>query len=111
MFPDTETTDATQAFMKKIADRYPISHVILFGSRARLQHQPESDIDLAIVMRGTPEPRTAIALEMADVAFAVLLETGILIEALPLWENELQYPDQFSNPALIRRICEDGIWL
>jgi len=111
MSPDSETIRATQAFMARLADRYPISHVILFGSRARLQHQPESDVDLAIVICGAPEPRTAIALEMADIAFTVLLETGILIEALPLWENELQSPEQFSNPALIRRIYEDGIWL
>lgn len=61
IFPDRETTSATQAFIAQLADRYPISHVILFGSRARLQHRPESDIDLAIVMRGVPEPRTAIA--------------------------------------------------
>ncbi|WP_295406823.1 nucleotidyltransferase domain-containing protein [uncultured Thiocystis sp.] len=108
---DVETTRATHAFMARLAGRYPISQAILFGSRARRHHRPDSDADLAVVMRGAPGHRTAIALDMAALAFDVLLETGVLVEALPLWEDELEHPEHFSNPALIARILQDGIRL
>ncbi|WP_370645097.1 nucleotidyltransferase [Mycetohabitans sp. B6] len=44
-------------------------------------------------------------------AFDVLLETGVLVEALPLWEDEMEHPELFSNPALIRNIHREGIAL
>ena len=46
---------------------------------------------------------------MAGVAVDVLLDTGILVQALPLWHNELAHPEQFSNPALIDTIRREGI--
>ncbi|CBW76961.1 Nucleotidyltransferase (EC 2.7.7.-) (plasmid) [Mycetohabitans rhizoxinica HKI 454] len=54
---------------------------------------------------------TSIALDMAGIAFDVLLETGVLVEALPLWEDEMEHPELFSNPALIRNIHREGIAL
>jgi hypothetical protein len=48
---------------------------------------------------------------MAGIAFDVLLDTGILVQALPLWRDELTYPERFSNPALIDNIRREGIRL
>ncbi len=48
---------------------------------------------------------------MAGIAFDVLLDTGILIQALPVWPDELENPEQFSNPALIEIIRREGIRL
>jgi hypothetical protein len=48
---------------------------------------------------------------MAGIAFDVMLETGILVQALPLWEAELRQPERFSNPALIENIKRDGLRL
>lgn len=50
-------------------------------------------------------------LEMADVAFDVLLETGIHISPLPIWQDEWEHPDTYSNPALLRYIDREGIRL
>jgi hypothetical protein len=33
------------------------------------------------------------------------------VQALPLWETELQQPETFSNPALIKNIKRDGLRL
>jgi len=46
---------------------------------------------------------------MAGIAFDVMLETGVLIDPLPLWEDEWTHPERFSNPALIDNIRRDGI--
>ncbi len=48
---------------------------------------------------------------MADIAFDVMLETGVLVEAIPLWEEEWEHPERFSNPALIENIRREGVRL
>ncbi|MFZ9366239.1 MAG: nucleotidyltransferase [Burkholderiaceae bacterium] len=48
---------------------------------------------------------------MAGIAFDVLLDTGVLVQALPLSDDELRDPDQFGNPALIHNIQREGIRL
>ena len=40
-------------------------------------------------------------------AFDVLLESGLLVEALPLYGSDLERPGFFSNPALIGTIQRD----
>jgi hypothetical protein len=45
---------------------------------------------------------------MADVAFDVLLETGINITPLPVWLDEWEHPKTSSNPALLRNIAREG---
>jgi len=97
--------------MQRLEGRYPVREGILFGSRARHTHSADSDADIAVVLKGQHGSRTAAALDMAGIAFDVLLETGILVEALPLWEDELKHPERFSNPALIQSIRREGIHL
>ena len=48
---------------------------------------------------------------MAGIAFDVMLETGVLIDPRPLWEDELKRPETFSNPALIENIKREGLRL
>jgi predicted nucleotidyltransferase len=108
---DPETERAIRAFMQRIAGRYSVSEGILFGSRARHTHHAESDADIAVVLKGTHGNRTAAVVDMAGIAFDVLLETGVLVEALPLWEDEIQHPELFRNPALIQNIRRDGVRL
>ncbi len=108
---DPETSKATQAFMARIRPRYAVSQAIIFGSRARRSHRADSDADIAIVISGEHERQTTVAMDMAGIAFEVMLDTGVLIEALPLWEDEMEHPEHFSNPALIEIICREGIKL
>jgi len=62
-----------------------------------------------VVLKGRNGDRIAAALDMAGIAFDVLLETGILVEALPLWEDDLKRPERFRNPTLIQNIQREGI--
>ena len=106
---DTETARALRAFMRRLEGRYAVREGILFGSRARLSHGPDSDADLAVVLECISGNRRAAAQDMAGIAFDVMLETGILVDALPVWEHELDGPDSSGNPALIRSIRRDGV--
>lgn len=64
-----------------------------------------------MLLNGPRQRLLPISLAMADLAFDVLLETGINISPLPLWLNEWEDPDIYSNPELLRNIARDEIWL
>lgn len=106
---DRETEAAARRFLSVIADRYDIAGALLYGSRARGTHRPDSDADLAVILRGEHQHFLTAKLAMADVAFDVLLETGILISPLPIWLDEWKHPENYSNPALLYTIAAEGI--
>jgi predicted nucleotidyltransferase len=108
---DAETNHAAQLFTRRRAGRYEVLDVVLFGSRARRGHRSDSDADLAVLLRGGRGSRIDVSLQLADIAFDVMLETGILIEAIPFWEDEWAHPERFTNPALIDNIRREGIHL
>ncbi|GLQ93305.1 nucleotidyltransferase domain-containing protein [Dyella acidisoli] len=108
---DHATQHAVQRFLALIAPRYAMEGAILYGSRARGTHQPDSDADVAILLRGEHQRFVATKLAMADTAFDVLLETGINISPLPVWLDEWEHPEDFSNPELLRNIAKEGVRL
>src|SRR5260363_419602 len=63
-----------------------------------------SDADLAVLLSEPRGERVDAVIDMAGIAFDVLLDTGVLVQALPLWEEELKRPELFSNPCLIENI-------
>jgi len=106
---DPATASALRLFAERAGRRYEVLGALLFGSRARADHGPDSDADLALLLRGGRGPRIDVALDLADLAFDVMLETGVLIEAIPFWEEEWAHPERFSNPALIENIRREGV--
>jgi predicted nucleotidyltransferase len=108
---DNKTERAARAFMQRLEGKYSVIEGILFGSRARGTHTAESDADIAVVLDGEQGNRIAAARDMARIAFDVMQETGVMVEALPLWADELQRPETFRNPELIRNIRRDGLRL
>lgn len=74
-------------------------------------HRPDSDADVAVILRGEHQRFLSAKLDMSDLAFEVLLDTGILISPLPVWLDEWEQPERFPNPALLRNIERDGVRL
>ena len=106
---NSDTEHSAKMFLARVRKTYPLSGALLFGSRARHDGNAASDADVAVLMRGVPGKRAEPARVMAGIAFDVMLETGILIDPLPLWEDEWMHPERFSNPALIENIRRDGV--
>jgi predicted nucleotidyltransferase len=105
------TEYAIKRFVDLLSGRYDVAHVIVFGSRARGTHRKDSDLDLAVLLRGDPERFLDVKEIMADVAFDAMLQSQILISPLPIWMSEWEHPQDYSNPELLRAIAEEGIWL
>lgn len=108
---DIQTANAVRTFMDRIATKFDLAGAILFGSRARHNHRPDSDADIAVILHGRRGQFLDTKLAMADIAYDVLLETGVLVHPLPVWEDEWDHPERYNNPALLLNIDREGLRL
>ena len=106
---DPATRGAANAFWDKLSQHFEVSRVFLFGSRAKNTHAAESDADIAIVLRGAVAKFIETKFAIDDLAYEVLLDTGIRIQPFPIWQEEWDHPEAYSNPRLIHTIKKDGI--
>jgi predicted nucleotidyltransferase len=107
--PDSETLRAAREFVRRVSVEYSVKAAVLFGSRARGTHRTDSDVDIAVLLHGPRGKLMDTSLEMADIAFDVLLETNIYIQPLPIWEDEWAHPETHSNPRLLENIQREGV--
>lgn len=93
----------------------PVSRLILFGSYARDDFRPDSDVDLAIVLAGeAPEENAGsealrLTHSLTEVDVASFDESRILIAPVVLWESDLLRPEKHRRPSFYRNILSDGI--
>ena len=81
-----------------------VERVVLFGSRARGDAQPDSDYDVAVFLRGDMPDRIAEAYRLADVTTAILEDTGELIHAMPYRAGSYN-----ERTPLMHEIRTDGV--
>lgn len=108
---DHDTEHAVRRFLELISGQFDVAGAIAYGSRVRGTHRADSDADLAVLLRGQHRSFLSTKLDMADVAFDVLLETGILVSPLPIWLDEWEHPGSYVNPLLLRNIKREGVRL
>jgi predicted nucleotidyltransferase len=104
-----KAADAAAILLRELHSTYNVTAAIAYGSRVRGDNHQESDLDVAIILKGPRLNKWDVALDMADSAYDVMLKTGIYVSPLPLWANDLTHPESFSNPALIKNITSEGI--
>lgn len=107
--PTTER--AARFFLDRVTSRYDVTGAILFGSRARGDYRSDSDADIAVLLAGEAGEFFNTQRVLSDIAYDVLLDTNIRIQALPIWQAEWDHPDRYSNPYLLRNIRREGIVL
>jgi predicted nucleotidyltransferase len=108
---DHDTEVAVRRFLALLGSRYSMAGAIVYGSRARGTHRPDSDADVVVLLKGEHQRVLTTTLAMADVAYDVLLDTGINISPLPVWLDEWEHPETYTNPALLHNIAREGIRL
>lgn len=92
-----DLSPALQSQIAQLGARYGATKIVLFGSRARGDNHPRSDIDLAIY--GIPEN------QQASFYFAVEEELQTLLKFY------LVHITQHTGPALLQNIQKDGVTL
>jgi antitoxin ChpS len=102
---------AARDFAHRVAAAWPMRGALLFGSQARGNAHAGSDTDVAVLLNGAPGDFVATKLALDDVAYDVLLDSGIRIQPLPIWEPEWAHPERYSNPRLLENIAREGLAL
>lgn len=106
---DSNTEHAVRVFLARVPAEFKVERAILFGSRARGNHRADSDADLALILeRGNDWP---VLEALAGLAFDVLMDTGVLIQAVPISSQDWAHPEQFPRPSFLRNVALEGIAL
>ena len=79
-----------------------VVRVVLFGSRARGNAEPDSDWDVAVFVTGTATPADRRAL--ADAAYDLLVESGVFIQPVVLAFARFE-----EDTLFLRRIQNEGV--
>ena len=112
--PDARAIDrGLQLFADVARRRYDngIRGVYLFGSRARGDHSPFSDVDVAIVVDDAIDISSE-TVPLSSAAYDVLLETGAEVQPWVFHEADWERPEVSPAGSLIRSAKRDArvIW-
>jgi predicted nucleotidyltransferase len=113
--PDQKAVDtAVSVFSGAVHEKYgeKLAGVYLFGSRARGDHKPCSDVDLAVVIDDRDVRGLGHRIELSNLAYDVLLDTGAEIRPWVFGKHEWDDPSLSVDAGLIRSIKHDSreIW-
>ena len=98
--------DFARAVERTYGDR--LRGIYLFGSRARGDHTPESDADIAIVLANGDWRRWDETMRIADLEYETIVATGAEPQGWPVSEREWMHPELHHNPALVRAMRRDA---
>ena len=104
--PDTEST--VRVFLARLPADLRLKYAILYGSRARGEGRPHSDADLALIL-ADGESDWQLVGSLAELAYEVFLEHGILVQPVPISLKHWLNPERFPRPGFLRNVARDGI--
>lgn len=98
------------AFRRSVEAVLPgsVRQVLLFGSRARGEAQPDSDYDLAVLLRNDVVGQQNVREAVFDAAYEHVL-AGFFFVPVALPEDYLEPIDGHYQTELARRIGREGI--
>jgi predicted nucleotidyltransferase len=77
-FLDPHTESAVRDFLARIPADIRLDRAILFGSRARGEHRPDSDADVALILHERGDDGMTLMM-LAELAYYAYLDTGIML--------------------------------
>jgi uncharacterized protein len=107
---DPETERAVRQFIARIPLDLPLERVLLYGSRARGDHGPDSDADVAVILREGAADWKLLWM-LTGLAYDVFVDTGIMIQPVPVSSLDWADPDRFPRPSFLRNVAREGIQL
>jgi len=109
---DPVTRSALTSFKTLLTARYGphLKTLYLFGSRARGDHRPDSDADVAVFLDQVTDP-LAEQLDLIDEVYPILLDTGVNIQPWVFEQASLIHPAQHRAAHLVDSIRRQGVVL
>lgn len=93
---------------KRLQDQYTgrVARCVLFGSRARGDHAPDSDIDVLVTLRGPVDWKTKR--NIGSLAYKLDLQFEVVLDVHVFSEEELQNTILGAIP-LMENVEKDGV--
>jgi|PlaIllAssembly_1097288.scaffolds.fasta_scaffold529283_2 predicted nucleotidyltransferase len=109
---DPITRGALRSFKAILAAKYGphLRSLYLFGSRARGDHRPDSDIDIAVFLDEAPDP-VGEQFDLIERGYDIVLDTGVNIQPWVFAEASLSDPAHHRAAHLVRTIRREGVRL
>src|SRR5216684_2251618 len=85
-------------FRKAVAEAYGdrLERVVLFGSRARGDHRPDSDYDIAVFVKDPGDLWDELG-TLSEITTAILNDTGAVISAKPFYAGSYRKRTGFMH--------------
>ena len=100
--------DALEAYTGRVRAHYGarLHDIILFGSRARGDIRPESDVDLAIILKDDGWRFWAEKLALADLSYEAVIDAELVVQGCPVplaaWQSPADHPQRQLINAMKR---------
>jgi len=107
---DPDTENAVRDFLARIPADIRVDRAILFGSRARGEHRPGSDADVALILRERGNDGLTLMM-LAELAYYSYLDTGIMVQPVTIAIEDWLNPAAYPRPGFLRTVDREGIVL
>jgi antitoxin ChpS len=111
---DVVVNQAIQDYARAVRDAYGerVRGIYLFGSRARGDHTPESDADIAVVLEDGDWDFWEEKMLLTDLTYDLLIATGADLQGWPVRQSQWVTPELGRNAELVRAMRRDGrpVW-
>jgi len=99
-------TRVLESFKKLLLERFSLAKMVLFGSRARGDADPSSDMDVVVILNGPLNEK--IKEEISDCAWQAGFEHGIVVVPVVFTRDEWESgPERHS--LLVQAVEAQGI--
>ena len=109
-FLDPDTEGAVRDFLARMPADIRLERAILFGSRARGEHRPDSDADVALILHERGDDGMTLMM-LAELAYYSYLDTGIMVQPVPIAIEDWLNPEGFPRPGFLKNVAREGIVL
>jgi len=109
--PDPQALAVVRELKERLRRRFGdrLVAVYLFGSRARGDHRPDSDADVAVFLREGQGNPLDERYDVIEDTYDLLLERGLYMQPWTLPEGALQQPDRHPGGHLAKAVLRDGV--
>lgn len=98
-----------EALVRAYGDR--LAALYVFGSRARGDHKPDSDLDLAVILRNAPSSLAHADDELLYVTYPIEIDHGVHIQAWALAADQAGQLSTAFRSRLAETIRREGVLL